>query len=114
MNRIKAQRQWEPRDLAKLRQLRRQSVSYEELAQHFGRTRKAIASMVHKIDAIGQKRPWLAADLAQLRHMAAKGYSDHKIALTIGRTRTAVSQKRDRLRIPPGKPEHNPSRRGYG
>lgn len=114
MNRIQAQRKWEPRELAQLRHLRKKNVSYGELATLFGRSNRAIASMVHKIDAVGFRRPWLARDIIQLKHMAAKGYSDHKIALTIGRTRTAVSQKRDRLRIPPGNPEHNPSRRGYG
>lgn len=114
MNRISAQRRWEPREKAQLRKLRNDRVPYGELAQRFGRTRKAITSMVHKIDALGQKRPWLAADLAQLKHMAGKGYSDHKIALTIKRSRTAVSQKRERLGIPPGNPQHNPKKGGYG
>lgn len=114
MNWIKAQRKWEQRDLAQLRKLRRQGVSYADLATMFGRSRRAIASMVHKIDALGQKRPWLATDLAQLRHMAAKGYSDHKIALTIKRSRTAVSQKRERLGIPPGNPKHRTKGRSGG
>lgn len=111
MNRIKAQRQWTPRERAELRQLRRQNVDYATLAQHFGRTTRAIASMVYAIDARGAKRPWRAADLIQLRHMASRGYSDNKIGMTIGRTRTAVSQKRERLGIAPGKPEHGPRRK---
>ncbi len=114
MNRIQAQRKWEPRELAQLRHLRKKNVSYGELATLFGRSNRAIASMVHKIDAVGFRRPWLARDIIQLKHMAAKGYSDHKIALTIGRTRTAVSQKRDRLRIPPGNPEQWFSGTGCG
>lgn len=111
MNRIRAQRQWEPRELHELRKLRRQNVDYATLATHFKRTRRAIASMIHKIDARGFRRPWLAMDIVQLKHMAARGYSDRKIGLTIGRSRTAVSQKRERLGIPPGNPKHNPLRK---
>lgn len=111
MNRIKAQRKWTPRELAELRKMRRQNVSYRDIAAHFGRTTRAIASMVYAIDARGAKRPWRAADLIQLRHMASRGYSDNKIGLTIGRSRTAVSQKRERLGIAPGNPEHGPRRR---
>lgn len=108
MNRIKAQRKWTPRELAELRKMRRQNVSYRDIAAHFGRTTRAIASQVYQLDARGFRCPWKAADLIQLRHMAARGYSDRKIGLTIGRSRTAVSQKRDRMGLAPGNPKHNP------
>ena len=111
MNRIKAQRKWTPRELAELRKMRRENVSYREIAAHFNRTQRAIASMVYAIDARGAKRPWRAADLIQLRHMASRGYSDNKIGMTIGRSRTAVSQKRERLGIAAGNPEHGPRRK---
>lgn len=62
MNRIKAQRQWTPRERAELRQLRRQNVDYATLAQHFGRITRAIASQVYQLDARGFRRPWKAAD----------------------------------------------------
>lgn len=112
MNRIKSQRQWTARERNELRKMRRENVDYATLAQHFGRTARAIASQVYQLDARGFRRPW-KADLIQLRHMESRGYSDRKIGLTIGRSRTAVSQKRDRMGLAPGNPKHNPRKSAW-
>ena len=108
MNRIKSQRQWEPREIAALKKLRREGLPYAEIAQQLNRSQKAIGSAVYKFDAQAMRRPWRSSEVAQVKHMAAKGYSDRVIGLTIGRTRTAVSQLRERGGIAAGNPEHNP------
>ena len=108
MNRIKAQRRWEPREIAELKKLRREGLPYGEIAQRLNRSRAAIGSAVYLFDALAMRRPWRPGEIAQVRHMAAKGYSDRVIGLTVGRTRTAVSQIRERNGIACGNPEHNP------
>lgn len=109
MNRIKAQRVWQPRELAELRVLVRSGMPHAEIAAKLNRSVKAVSSAIYKFGVrVVRSTGYRGDELRRIRELAERGYSDRVIGLTIGRTRTAVSQIRDRRGIRAGKPEHAP------
>ena len=112
MNRIRAQREWSPRELAELRVLARQGMPHAEIAEKFSRSVKAISSAIYKFDVRStSSKGYRGDDVSKIRELAARGYSDRIIGLTIGRTRSAISQIRERRGIAAGNPKHRPVRR---
>ena len=112
MNRIKAQRIWQPRELAELRVLVRSGMPHAEIAEKLNRSVKAISSAIYKFDVrVTGNKGYRGDDVSKIRQLAACGYSDRVIGLTIGRTRTAISQIRERRGIAAGNPKHRPVRR---
>jgi hypothetical protein len=112
MNRIKAQREWSPRELAELRVLARSGMPHAEIAAKLSRSVKAISSAIYKFDVrVTSNTNYRPDDVRKVRELAARGYSDRIIGLTIGRTRTAISQIRERRGIAAGNPKHRPVRK---
>ena len=112
MNRIRAQREWSPRELAELRVLARQGMPHAEIAAKLDRSVKAISSAISKFDVrVTRSTGYRGDDLRRIRQLAAAGYSDRVIGLTIGRTRSAISQIRERRGISAGNPKHRPVRK---
>lgn len=112
MNRIRAQRVWQPRELAELRVLVKAGVSHAEIAQKLNRSVKAVSSAIYKFNVpVKRSTGYRADEVRKVRELAACGYSDRVIGLTIGRTRTAISQIRERRGIGAGNPKHRPVRK---
>ena len=112
MNRIKAQRIWQPRELAELRVLVRAGLPHAEIAAKLNRSVKAVSSAIYKFDVeVTRNTNYRPDDVRRVRELAARGYSDRIIGLTIGRTRSAISQIRERRNIAAGNPQHRPVRK---